>query len=1488
MSNSDSNYDQINDYNAVRITLADPNRIRTESKGEVKKPETINYRSYKPEKDGLFCERIFGPQHDYECSCGKYRGIKYKGMVCDRCGVKLTTSKVRRQRMGHIDLAAPVVHIWFFKATPCRLASILPLKSTELEKIIYFNSYVVTESGQSGLRVGELLNEEEYGEVSSEFRNTGFKAEMGAEAIRTLLKNLKVVDESKKLRRELEEYENKAGKKRIREKQSQKIKDLVNHLEHIEDLRNCGSGNKPEWMVLDVIPVIPPDLRPLIMLENGSFASSDLNDLYRRIINRNNRLKKLIDLNAPDVIVRNEKRMLQQAVDALIDNKRVKRSLLGQSSRPLKSLTDLITGKQGRFRENLLGKRVDYSARSVIVVGPYLHLHQCGLPKKIALELYQPFIIRRLKELQHADTIKSAKKMLERKDEEVWDILEEVIQNHPVLLNRAPTLHRMGIQAFEPVLVEGNAIKLHPLVCKGFNADFDGDQMAVHLPLSLEAQVEAHTLMLSTNNIFSPANGRPIISPSQDMVMGCYYITIALDNMKGEGMIFSNKDEVLLAYSLGKVHLQAKIKVRMAKNRWIEAKGDKNNPDSRRRTVTEGMLFETTPGRIIFNEILSDGMPFYNVNLRSSELAGVISDCHEYLGRKATIDLLDRMMRIGFEESTKSGLSFATDDLITPSEKKRILDEAEKQVQALHEQYEQGLLNENKRKNDTIDIWTKAGDLITKKMMEGLKNDKRTDQRVGYVNPIYLMKDSGARGGQEQIRQLAGLRGLMAKPNGEIIETPVKANFREGLSVLEYFSSTHGARKGLADTALKTAESGYLTRKLIDVSQNTVITMYDCGTKEGIFKGVISEGDRISVPISDIIIGRVSRQNIADPTTDEIVVRENDMITAPIAKRLEEMGISRIKVRSPLTCEAPLGICALCYGMDLSTSRLVEEGMAVGIIAAQSIGEPGTQLTMRTFHIGGTASHSAESNLVKTQFDGIVKFDGMEVVECEGEGGKTFKRVFSCKPDGGVSILRKGGDFVRRTYHVPEGAQMKVAEGDEVHVDDTLCTYDPHLMMYLAQYDGVVQFEGIEEGSTAEANGTKLKIKSKITGQTKPKIILNAKKGKKELKELDRRDVPANSEIEVKDGEFVKKGTVLFTTPKSVAGTKDITSGLPRVTELFEAREPKNPGVIAEIAGVVVDIDDKTRRKLLTIHPNGVDDDESDIVHEIPASKNLVVKVGDEVKEGQLLTDGFKTPRDILRIQGREALQTYLVNEVQEVYRGQNVRINDKHIEIIVTQMLRRQKVRSAGDTDLIKTKLVDKRKVAQKNREILDSVKIVDPGDSLFQEGDIVPRAIFERIEDELAAEGKRAPKAEDATPATVVDELLGITKAAVLSDSFISAASFQETTKVLTKAALEGREDPLEGLKENVILGRLIPAGTGFQKYRDAQWRHYPEVADRASHFGYASQPHSYALLQEEYNASTEAGAADTGGGFSPVADEIPDQPADKGENESGSAAE
>ena len=945
MSIGESTYDRINDYASVKISLARPHDIRSWSFGEVKKPETINYRTYRPEKDGLFCERIFGPEKDWECACGKYRGMKYKGMICDRCGVKITHSRVRRKRMGHIELAAPVVHIWFFKAMPSRLGALLSMKTTSLEKVIYFQDYVVTEPGDTPLKKQQLLTEEEYRKARADYGEGAFKADMGAEAIRKLLTDLDLVTLSQELRVELDETKSK-----------QKKKDLINRLKIVESIRD--SDNRPEWMVLDVIPVIPPDLRPLVLLDSGNFATSDLNDLYRRIINRNNRLKKLVDLNAPEVIIKNEKRMLQQSVDALFDNNRCKRPVLGSSNRPLKSLTDMIKGKQGRFRENLLGKRVDYSARSVIVVGPSLRLHQCGLPKKIALELYQPFIIRRLKEHQHADTIKSAKKMLERKDEEVWDILEEVIHNHPVLLNRAPTLHRMGIQAFEPVLVEGNAIKLHPLVCKGFNADFDGDQMAVHLPLSIEAQVEAHTLLMSTNNIFSPANGAPIISPSQDVVMGCYYLTMAIPGRKGEGMSFASMEEVDLAHSLGVVDTQASIKVKLPPG-W-RVKGQENLPP--------GATIETTVGRVIFNANLPTGKLYYNQAMRSGELAGVISDSYERMGRRVTIDLLDEMNRLGFRESTLSGLSFATDDLITPPNKGKIIAAAEKTVLRILKLYQRGIITEGERYNQVLDAWTHAREQITTEMMQELEDDQRYP---GYVNPIFLMAHSGARGGVEQIRQLSGMRGLMAKPSGKIIETPIKANFREGLSVLEYFSSTHGARKGLADTALKTADSGYLTRKLADVAQNVVVTQHDCGTTQGITKGVIYRGEKVEVSLAESVLGRVSRANIVNPITDEVIVREDELITAEIAAKIEELGLEKIQVRSPMTCDADLGICALCYGMDLSTGSLVEEGMAVGIIAAQSIGEPGTQLTMRTFHIGGTAARAVEESEIRAKKPGV-------------------------------------------------------------------------------------------------------------------------------------------------------------------------------------------------------------------------------------------------------------------------------------------------------------------------------------------------------------------------------------------------------------------------------------------------------------------------------------------------------------------------------------
>ncbi|MBR5626109.1 MAG: DNA-directed RNA polymerase subunit beta' [Thermoguttaceae bacterium] len=1457
MSSGDGTYDRINDFNAVKISLANPKKIREESKGEVKKPETINYRTYKPEKDGLFCEKIFGPEKDWECSCGKYRGMKYKGMTCDRCGVKITHSRVRRKRMGHIELAAPVVHIWFFKAASSRLATLLAMKATSLEKVIYFQDYVVTDAGSTPLKVGTLLSEDEYRKNREDYGDQ-FKAEMGAEAIRSLLLQLNVVELSKQLRQELQDVKSK-----------QKKKDLVNRLKLVESLMNCKNENNPAWMVLDVIPVIPPDLRPLVLLESGTFATSDLNDLYRRIINRNNRLKKLVDLNAPEVIIRNEKRMLQQSVDALFDNMRCKRPVLGSSNRPLKSLTDMIKGKQGRFRENLLGKRVDYSARSVIVVGPNLHLHQCGLPKKIALELYQPFIIRRLKELQHADTIKSAKKMLERKDEEVWDILEEVIQNHPVLLNRAPTLHRMGIQAFEPILIEGNAIKLHPLVCKGFNADFDGDQMAVHLPLSLEAQVEAHTLMLSTNNIFSPANGKPIISPSQDVVMGCYYITMELPGMKGEGMRFSSKEEVLYAHALGKVHLQAKIFVRMPKGRWLKTD----------ESLREGMVFETTPGRIIFNEILSEGMPFYNIPLQSKELATVISDCHHYLGRRATIELLDNMMRIGFMESTKSGLSFATDDLITPLSKKKIIEEGDKEVKKIQDQYDNGQLSADERYNKILDVWTHVRTEITSKMMEELKNDTRDN---GYVNPIFLMAHSGARGGEEQIRQLAGIRGLMAKPNGKIIETPVKANFREGLNVLEYFSSTHGARKGLADTALKTADSGYLTRKLADVAQNVVVTCHDCGTTTGIMKEVTYQGDR-KIGLSESILGRVSRVNITNPVTDEVIVRENELITADIAHKIEELGIEKIQVRSPMTCEAELGVCALCYGMDLATSKLVEEGMAVGIIAAQSIGEPGTQLTMRTFHIGGTAAHDAEESETKTKYAGIIRFNKIEVIDNPAAGGKL---VLSCNPDGGIDICNNRGQ-ARETYPVSEGSVIVVEEGQRVEVGTTLCTIDPHSKLLIAKSNGIVQFTNVIDGDTVQSTydmttGQYLRTVVDLKGDRQLFINIKSLDG---TKNNENYPLTSKTQIEVDDGQVIERGTILAKVPQGVSGTQDITSGLPRVTEIFEARKPKDPAILAEIDGTVEILDKKYHgKKVIVVRKTSENGTVVERHHEVPQGKHIRVFTDDEVKAGQPLTDGLLTPHDILHISGEEAVQKYLTDEVQTLYRSQKVSINDKHIEIIVAQMLRKVKIESGGDSGLLDGEVVDKFVFRQKNRELSNCVKIQDPGGTDFIVDEIVPKDIFESKNLKFESEGEKPAIGVKPTRATAVTQLLGITKAAVQSSSFISAASFQETTKVLTESALAYKVDHLVGLKENVILGRLIPAGTGFRKYQQSQWRYRPEaVAELSKQQNFADDTQNFPLLNDVPN-DPEPARNLTGGytaaeeniaSFAPVSDEIDDIP-------------
>ena len=1399
MSIGESTYDRVNDYAAVKISLARPHDIRSWSFGEVKKPETINYRTFRPEKDGLMCEKIFGPEKDWECSCGKYRGMKYKGMICDRCGVKVTHSRVRRKRMGHIELAAPIVHIWFFKAMPSRLGALLEMKTSSLEKVIYFQDYVVLDPKDTPLKKQQLLTEEEFREARATYGEGAFDAEMGAEAVRKLLLSLDLVTLSRDLRIDLATTNSK-----------QKKKDLVNRLKIVESIRD--SENKPEWMVLDVIPVIPPDLRPLVMLDSGNFATSDLNDLYRRIINRNNRLKKLVDLNAPEVIIRNEKRMLQQSVDALFDNNRCKRPVLASSNRPLKSLTDMIKGKQGRFRENLLGKRVDYSARSVIVVGPNLRLHQCGLPKKIALELYQPFIIRRLKELGHADTIKSAKKMLERKDAEVWDILEEVIRNHPVLLNRAPTLHRMGIQAFEPVLVEGNAIKLHPLVCKGFNADFDGDQMAVHLPLSIEAQVEAHTLMLSTNNIFSPANGAPIISPSQDVVMGCYYLTMSIPGRKGEGMVFKNFAEVEIAHSLGKVDTHAKVKVKLSANRRlktdVEALGK------------PGAVIDTTVGRVLFNAALPEGMLFYNIPMRSSELARVISDCYQTLGRRRTIDLLDDMNRVGFGWSTKSGLSFATDDLITPVSKSRIIGDAEKEVLKIMKRYQKGVITDGERYNSVLDAWTHAREQITKEMMAELEQDTdaRETRRPGYVNPIFLMAHSGARGGVEQIRQLAGMRGLMAKPSGKIIETPIKANFREGLTVLEYFSSTHGARKGLADTALKTADSGYLTRKLADVAQNVVVTMHDCGTTQGITKGVIYRGEKVEVSLADGIRGRVSRSDIRNPITDEVIVSEDEMMTPATARQVEELGLEKIQVRSPLTCEAPLGVCRLCYGMDLSTGSLVEEGMAVGIIAAQSIGEPGTQLTMRTFHIGGVGQRAIEESEYKAKRAGTVKFTRLRTVSNEQGEAVVLAR------NGEIAIIDAKGRELEK-FEIPAGAILKVKDDEEVKASTVLVQWDPHSIPILSEVAGKVRYEDVVEGETLriekDPSGHLRRMVMEHKGVYHPQVVLEDESGKI----LDFYYLPEKAYIEVSPGEVVAAGHILAKTPREASGTQDITGGLPRVTEIFEARKPKDPAIMAEIDGKVELLGEKRRgkRTIVVKNESGLERE-----HLVTHGKHLRVHAGDIVKAGEALVDGPLVPHDILRISGEEAVQQYLTREIQNVYRSQRVDIDDKHIEIIVSQMLRKVKIETVGDTTLLPGSVMDKFEFRQANDRVADCLRVTEKGDSEFAAGSIVPKDVLSQANAQIETLGGAPAKGAKPKPATASTQLLGITKASVQSSSFISAASFQETTKVLTEAALAGKIDNLVGLKENVILGHLIPAGTGFNTYQSAEVRVRPEALE------------------------------------------------------------
>ncbi|MFP4054051.1 MAG: DNA-directed RNA polymerase subunit beta', partial [Phycisphaerae bacterium] len=1283
-------------------------------------------------------------------------------------------------------------------------------KTADLEKVILFQDYVVTDPGEMPLKDKQLLSEEEFRTAQEKYRNA-FKAGMGAEAIKILLEKLDLDETAKQLRQDLKETNSK-----------QKIKDITKRLKLVESIRL--SGNRPEWMVMEVIPVIPPDLRPLVLLESGNFATSDLNDLYRRIINRNNRLKKLMDLNAPEVIIRNEKRMLQQAVDALFDNSRCRRPVQGTANRPLKSLTDMIKGKQGRFRENLLGKRVDYSGRSVIVVGPHLGLHQCGLPKKIALELYQPFIIRKLKDRGLADTIKSAKKMLERRDREIWDVLEEVIYQHPVLLNRAPTLHRMGIQAFEPVLVEGNAIRLHPLVCKGFNADFDGDQMAVHLPLSVEAQTESHVLMLSTNNIFSPADGSPIMRPTQDIVLGVYYLTCdhgdehvderlhrAKVSQEQSYPVFKDAHAVLQAYSFGLIGMHAPVLLRVPRDLSVI---EKDGP-----YVAEKGRILTTAGRCLFNDILPEGMAFYNYPLSQKGSGRVISDCYAALGKAATLNLLDDIKELGFRHSTLAGLSFGVTDLTVPANKETLLNQAQKRVDRIEKDYSDDAITDGERHNQIIDVWIHARESVTNSLRTALADDRR-EAMPSYLNPVWLMIDSAARGNIDQIRQLAGMRGLMSKPSGEIIETPIKSNFREGLSVLEYFSSTHGARKGLADTALKTADSGYLTRKLADVAQNVIVTEIDCGTQLGIQKSAIYKGEQVDVPLREVIMGRIARDTIIDPKSDEIIVKENQVISDEAARKIEDLNVDSIRVRSPLTCESPLGVCAHCYGQDLSTGRLVEEGMAVGIIGAQSIGEPGTQLTMRTFHTGGVATKAVVDNEILSAAAGHAEFRDLNAVEVTI--GKD-KMLVGLKRNGEIAIL-DDKDREMEKYKVPYGATILIREGDKIKPGQRLVTWDPHRVPILAEADGIVRFQDIEEGETVRLEaerGAGRYVVIEHKGEMHPRILIEDKDGKV----LDFHYLPAKARIEVEEGQSVTAGELLARQPREMSGTQDITGGLPRVTEIFEARKPKEPAAMAEISGRVELRTDKRRGKMTIIvrSESGMERE-----HHVPHDRHLLVHTGDFVESGDPLTEGPLVPHDILGIRGEEALQRYLLEEVQSVYRSQGVTINDKHIEVILSQMLRKVRVDNVGDSDLLPGDVIDKFRFREENERLAKSLKVIEPGDTDLAEGEIVRKDEIEAANLEVEANGGQPAKTRRPKPAMAKTLLLGITKASLQSESFLSAASFQESTKVFTEASLAGKVDELRGLKENVILGHLIPAGTSFKPYLEMKIKRAMELAD------------------------------------------------------------
>ena len=1351
---------QEEEFDAITISLASPDKIRSWSYGEVKKPETINYRTFKPERDGLFCAKIFGPIKDYECLCGKYKRLKHRGVICEKCGVEVTLAKVRRERMGHIELASPTAHIWFLKSLPSRLGMVLDMTLRDIERVLYFEAYVVIEPGMTSLNRGQLLTEDDYLAKVEEYGDD-FIALMGAEAVRELLRTLDLDHEVERLRSELETTGSEAKNKKI-----------AKRLKILEGFQK--SGIKPDWMILEVLPVLPPDLRPLVPLDGGRFATSDLNDLYRRVINRNNRLKRLLELKAPEIIVRNEKRMLQESVDSLLDNGRRGKAMTGAKKRPLKSLADMIKGKGGRFRQNLLGKRVDYSGRSVIVVGPQLKLHQCGLPKLMALELFKPFIFHKLELMGLATTIKQAKKMVESQEPVVWDILEDVIREHPVMLNRAPTLHRLGIQAFEPTLIEGKAIQLHPLVCAAFNADFDGDQMAVHVPLSLEAQMEARTLMLASNNVLSPANGEPIIVPSQDIVLGLYYATRDRINAKGEGMNFADVSEVLRAVNSGLADLHAKVSVRLKEyvrgesGEWVEK-------------ITR---YNTTCGRAILSEILPKGLPFSVIDkaLKKKEISKLINTSFRRCGLKETVVFADKLMQNGYALATRAGISFCSDDMRVPTEKHTIIAEAEKEVKEIETQYTNGLVTFGERYNKVVDIWGRTGDQVAKVMMEQLGHEEVVDRHGKTVkqesfNSIYMMADSGARGSAAQIRQLAGMRGLMAKPDGSIIETPITTNFREGLNVLQYFISTHGARKGLADTALKTANSGYLTRRLVDVTQDLVVTEDDCGTQNGVTMKALIEGGEVIEPLRDRILGRVVVADVVNPESEETVIEAGTLVDEDLCDLIDKLGIDEVKVRTPLTCDTRYGLCAKCYGRDLGRGSLVNVGEAVGVIAAQSIGEPGTQLTMRTFHVGGAASRAAVADRVDTKSNGVVRFTATMryVTNVKGE-----KIVFTRS---GEVLVTDDNGRERERHKVPYGAILTADDGQVVKAGAVLATWDPHTRPMITEYAGTIKFENVEEGSTVA------KQIDDVTGLS-TLVVIDPKRGGKaqakglrpQVKLLDENGqevkmhgtehavtitFQVGSIITVADGQQVGVGDVLAKIPQESAKTRDITGGLPRVAELFEARTPKDVGMLAEYTGTVsFGKDTKGKQRLVITDLDGV-------AHEylILKDKHVMVHDGQVVNKGEVIVDGEPDPHEILKLKGVEALARYITDEVQDVYRLQGVKINDKHIEVIVRQMLRRVTITEPGDTRFIKSEQVERADVLDEN--------------------------------DRVVAEGK--------LPASYDYMLLGITKASLSTDSFISAASFQETTRVLTEAAIMGKRDELRGLKENVIVGRLIPAGTG-----------------------------------------------------------------------------